>query len=109
MKIKLSKEANHYIGVTINRVAETNKVNREIKRKLSRLASRFNPDSDEVELKKEQAESVKKLLGMMVEVCDGLLKDESTDAERRELAEKRKEIFNEVNSRISSALDNTNA
>lgn len=104
MQITLSKEANQYINATIFRVGKTNKVNREIRRKLERLAARFNPESEVVELKRIEAESVQKLLQMMIEMCDSLSKADATPEDRKELAVKRKEIFNAVNSRIAEAL-----
>jgi len=104
MQIKLSKEANTYLNATILRIIETNKVNRELCRKLTKLAGRFNPDSDTVNLKQNDAESVKGLLENMIVICDEILANTNSKPEIKELATKRKEIFNEVNNRITTTI-----
>jgi hypothetical protein len=105
MNVTLTKEANGYLNQMLIMVAETNSVNRHLKRKLDRLAGRFNPDHDTVNLKKEDALALARFLTLAEEVCDGVLQNGQAPKERIELATKKKEIISHVQQRISKAFE----
>ena len=102
MKFTLPEKHQVTLWQILRNVAETNKPNKLIYKNLVRLAEKFHPNRSEIQLKPRQVEAITTFTEMVQEMCDKVIKEDSSSKEQVQNAMARKELINEIRDQLPS-------